>query len=173
MNSSTDDYWYEHAGATIRVAVHCGGASREPRIRWQVGDQDGEYGYVRLTTSKPVVRLENGETVQLAGQSVSAIPVPREIGEQLADECERRGRVVPGGDQITTDPSAFPVEIAGFDRVGWEANRSVMWYSSGDRTTPRAYQIEGGELVFRAQEWANGRISEQELIDRYGLAVTF
>jgi hypothetical protein len=119
-----------------------------------------------------VVRLENGETAQLAGQSVSAIPVPREIGEQLADECERRGRVVPGGDQITTDPSAFPAEIAGFDRVGWEADRSVMWYSSGDRTTPRAYQIEGGELVFRAQEWANGRISEQELIDRYELAVS-
>ena len=152
MTSSTDDYEYEHAGTTIRAAVHYGGASREPRIRWQVGDQNGEYGYVRLTTSKPVIGLENGETVQLAGQSVSAIPVPREIGEQLADECERRGRVVPGGDQLTTEPSAFPAEIAGFDRVGWEADRSVMWYSSGDRTTPRAYQIEGGELVFRAQE---------------------
>ena len=99
--------------------------------------------------------------------------MPREIGKQLADECERRGRVVPDGDQITTEPSALPAETAGFDRVGWEADRSVMWYSSGDRTTPRAYQIEGGELVFRAQEWADGRISKQELIDRYGLDVTF
>jgi hypothetical protein len=167
--TAASEYEYEDTGATIKVRVHPAGATREPRVRWQVGDQRGDCGYVHYETADPVLRLEEGETAHLAGQLVSAIPVPREIGEALETEYEELGTVVPEGNRITADPTAFPAEIAGFDRVGWENERNVMWYCRGDRSSPRAYQIECGKLVFRAQEWANGPMSKQELINHYDL----
>jgi len=169
MTAATDEYQYEHAGEAIQVAVHCGEVTREPRVRWQIDNQCGDYGYVNLDTVQPLIRLEEGETVDLAGRLVSAIPVPREIGETLERECQELGTVAPERNWICPDPTAFPPEIAGFDRVGWENERNVMWYCRGDRSSPRAYQIECGKLVFRAQEWANGPMSKQELINHYDL----
>lgn len=166
-------YEYDYGGETIQVAVHCGGDAREPRVRWQIGDQRGDYGYVSLQSAEPVVRLERGETVRFEGQEVSGIPIPQEIGQKLRAEYEEQGTVVVRGDRIATDPAGFPAEIAGFDRVGWESDRNVMWYSRERQSSPRAYQIEHGELVFRAQEWVGERLSDQELIDRYDLTVTF
>ena len=163
---------YEHGGETVRVGVHCSGPTREPRVRWQVGDQRGDRGYVRLSDDEPVIRLEDGETAHLDDGIVSTIPVPQHIGETLNAACEKQGTVTTGT-KIGTDPSAFPTEIAGFDRLGWEADRHVMWYWRDARSSPRAYQLEDGQLVFRAQEWANGEMSNQELIDQYGLTTTF
>ena len=170
---TTAGYEYDYGGTTIRVAVHCGGDSREPRVQWEVSDRCGKYGYVDLRNGESTIRLERGETVRLAGEDRSAIPVPREIAEKLHTECEDRGTIVVKDDRVATDPAAFPSEIAGFDRVGWEADRNVMWYARDGLSTPRAYQIEDGELVFRAQAWAADRMSKQQLSDRCDLSSDF
>lgn len=167
----TDDYdhEYECAGETVRVAVHCGNTPYEPRIRWQVRDHNGERGYVQLDREEPVVRLEEGEIVRFQGQLVSEIPVPRSIGKALDDEVVERGTIAIEDKRLTTDPAAFPREIDGYHRCGWEEERSVMWYWRDEQPIPRAYQIESDELVFRAQEWADPVTSKRALVDRYDL----
>jgi hypothetical protein len=160
---------YEHAGETVRVAVHCEGVAHEPRVRWQVGDYTGTHGYVHLDTQKPVIRLEDGETALLQDRSVSEILVPRDIGETLNNQIEELGTIGDKTEHLATDPTSFPSEIDGFQRIGWEDQRNVMWYWRDERSTPRAYQIVDGKLVFRAQEWADPAASKRELIDRYEL----
>jgi hypothetical protein len=169
MNGMNQGYEYEHGGTTVRAAVHCAGVVREPMVQWQVDDHGGDHGYVQLDAEVPVIRLEEGEIARLDGEMVSAIPVPRDIGEALKCSYEELGTVVPDDDEIGSDPEAFPVEVASFDLVGWEAGRNVMWYGREDRHSPRAYQIESGGLVFRAQEWVDGLMSKQDLIEKFGL----
>jgi hypothetical protein len=173
MASSEYDYEYGHLGETIQLGVGCAGVACEPQVRWQVGDRSGEHGYVSFDASKPVVRLEEGETARLGGQVVTELPVSRDIGEALQDAYETLGTIVPERDRIGTDPAVFPPEIADFERLGWESARNVMWYWRDDRASPRAYQIERGELVFRTQEWSDDANSQQELIDQYGLDTAY
>jgi hypothetical protein len=163
------EYEYKHAGETVRVAVHCEGVVHEPRVRWQVGDCTGTHGYVHLDTQTPVIRLEEGETVRLQDRSVSEIPVPGSIGEALNSQVEELGTVGGKNEHLATDPTSFPSEIDGFQRIGWEDRRNVMWYWRDGRSTPRAYQIVDGKLVFRAQEWADPAASKRVVIDRYDL----
>jgi hypothetical protein len=162
---------YEHAGETVRVGVHCDGTAHEPRVRWQIGDRTGEHGYVHLDRREPAIRLEEGETVRFQDRSVSEIPVPRSIGNALAERVEEWGSIVVGSERLTTDPTSFPAEIDGFQRVGWEDRRSVMWYWRDGQSTPRAYQIVNQQLVFRAQEWADPTVSKHALVDRYELSI--
>jgi hypothetical protein len=163
------EYEYEHAGKTVQVAVDCEGVAHEPRVRWQIGDCTGTHGYVHLDTRKPVLRLEEGETARFQSRSVSEIPIPRDIGEALNNQVEELGTVTDENAILVTDPTSFPSEIDGFQRVGWEDRRNVMWYWRDGRSTPRAYQIVDGKLVFRAQEWADPAASKRAVIDRYEL----
>lgn len=160
-------YEYEHAGEIVRVAVHCEGVVHEPRVRWQVGDCTGIHGYVHLDTQTSVIRLEEEGTVRLQDRSVSEIQVPRRIGEALNNQIEELGTVKSENEQLVTDPTSFPSDIDGFQRIGWEDQRNVMWYWRDERSTPRAYQIVDGNLVFRAQEWVDPAVSKRALIDRY------
>ncbi len=131
------EYEYVHTGTTIRVAVQPSFPTHEPRVQWEVDDQQGDAGYIHLDTTEPVVRLEDGETIAFDGAVVAAFPIARRLGERLRAECERRGRVVATADRIGTDPTVFPAEIARFERVGWEAPRHVMWYlRRRERETP-------------------------------------
>lgn len=157
---------YVHAGETVRLGVHCAGVAREPRMRWQVGDRRGERGHVDLDRPEPVVRLEADETVRLDGKAMSAIFVPRGIADELHAACEKLGTVVAESNRIAADPAAFPAAIDGFERVGWEPARYVMWYWRDERSPPRAYQIERGELVFRAQEWVEPSSSKYDPVER-------
>lgn len=164
-------YTHEYGEKTVRVGVHCDGAAHEPRVRWQVGDRSGESGYVHLDTQKPVIRLEEGETVRLQDRSVAEIPVPRTVGKALDDQIEGLGTITVENERLATDPTSFPSDIDGFQRIGWEDGRSVMWYWRDSRSTPRAYQIVNHQLVFRAQEWADPAVSKHVLVDRYKLSV--
>jgi hypothetical protein len=47
-----------------------------------------------------------------------------------------------------------------------------MWYWRDQQSSPRAYQIERGELIFRAQEWADIPCSKNDLIQSYDLTET-
>jgi hypothetical protein len=167
MATDAYDYEYEHAGETVQVAVHCSGATHEPRIRWQVGDYSGEHGYIHLDRRESILRLEEREMIRFQDQLVSKLPVPRSIGKALDDLVVKLGTVTV--EDSVTDPTAFPPEIDGFHRVGWENQRNVMWYWREEQSTPRAYQIENGELVFRAQEWADPVTSKRVLIDNYNI----
>jgi len=69
-------------------------------------------------------------------------------------------------------PTAFPSIIEEFERIGWEPERDVMWYWRDQQSSPRAYQIERGELIFRAQEWADIPCSKNDLIQSYDLTET-
>lgn len=173
MPATKYSYEYAYAGETIRLGVSCSGVEREPRVYWQVGERNGEHGYVHLDTPEPVIRLEAGETVHLGEEMAAELPVSRDIAEALKEACETLGTVVSESGQIGTDPGDFPSEIAGFERVGWEFDRNVMWYWQDKQNDARAYQIERDELVFRAQEWADTTLSsKQELIDRYDLSLS-
>lgn len=169
----TYDYAYEHRGATVRVGVRRGGRTREPRVRWCVDDRCGERGYVDFGDAGPKLRLEGGETARVAGRRVSELPVPGELGAVLEDAREELGTVVAESARIEADPAAFPTAVGGFERAGWEAARNVMWYWRDGRSAPRAYQIERGELVFRAEEWIEGTDSKAELVEGYGLEAAF
>jgi len=171
MATVEHDHEYTHAGEKVRLGVHRRGVAREPRVRWRVGEQRGERGYVHRNAPEPVIRLEAGETIRLGERLVAAIPVPHEVADELAAACEALGTVVAAGDRIGDDPAAFPAAIDGFERVGWEPARNVMWYWRDERTAPRAYQIERGDLVFRAREWAEESCSRAGLIERYDLDV--
>ena len=162
---------YEYAGETIQVGVHCDDVVHEPRVRWQVGDRSGDRGYIHLDEQKSVIRIEEGETVLLQDRLVSEIPVPRTIGKAFDDQIEELGIIAVENERLATDPTSFPSEIDGFHQVGWEDQRSVMWYWRDSRSTPRAYQIVNHQLVFRAQEWADPAVSKHELVDRYELSV--
>ena len=169
MEIDDHDYEYEYMGETVRLGLHCSGVAREPRVHWQVGGQSGEHGYIAPNAPEPVVRLEEGETARLGEYLVAELPVSHDIGEELKAACETLGTIVAESDRIGTDTAAFPTEIAGFERLGWESARNVMWYWRDVPSGPRAYQIERGELVFRAQEWAEESCSKKELIDQYDL----
>jgi hypothetical protein len=169
MTISDYDHKYEYRDETVRLGVHCSGVAHEPRVRWQVGDWSGEHGYVTLDAPEPVVRLEEGETARLGERVVAELPVPRDIGAELKTACETLGIVVPESARIGTDPMVFPAEIDSFDRLGWEPARNVMWYWRDDQSSPRAYQVEDDELVFRAQEWADKPSSKEALTDDYDL----
>ena len=169
ITDSTYEYEHSYLRKTVRLGVTCSGIAREPCICWQVGERSGERGYIRLDSSESVLHLEEDETARLDGQLVSEIPVPRETGKELKHAVEKLGSVVSDSNRITVDPSAFPPEVGEFERLGWEAERNVMWYWRDERSPPRAYQIERGELVFRAQEWADESCLKKELVQRHDL----
>ena len=169
MTSTEYSHEYNHAEETIRLGVHCNGPTREPRIRWQISNQSGEHGYIRLDGTNSVVRLEGGETAHLDGRQTSSIPAPQEVAEELNTAVKKLGTVVADSNRISADPTAFPSIIEEFERIGWEPERDVMWYWRDQQSSPRAYQIERGELIFRAQEWADKPCSKKELIQNYDL----
>jgi len=173
MDEIDSIYEYTHRGVPITLSVSYENEAREPRVRWQVGTESGDRGRVQFRDGDPVLQLDDGDTVPVDGERRSLMPVPEEIAEAVRAERERLETITAGDDEsICTDPSAFPKEIAGFERVGWETERHVMWYLSDDWSEPRAYQIENGNLVFRAQEWADlDDPSKDDIVDDRDLMV--
>ena len=171
MTATEYSHEYNHAGETIRLGVHYSGPAREPQIRWQIGNQTGKHGYMRLRSQESTMYLEEDETAHLNNQETSDIPVPQEIAEELDAAVKKLGTVVADSNRISADPTAFPSIIEEFERIGWEPRRDVMWYWRDQQSSPRAYQIERGELIFRAQEWADKPCSKKELIQSYDLNV--
>jgi len=162
-----------YTGTPVQLTVSCDNAAREPRVRWQTDDESGDHGGIRFRGSDAVLQLAEGESVPINGEQRASLPIPQDIAESVQAERERLETVVTDADApIGTDPSTFPKEIAGFERVGWEAERNVMWYLSDGWPEPRAYQIENGNLVFRAQEWDDlDSPSKADLVENHDLTV--
>lgn len=156
MTETHSTHEYAHTGTPVQLTVSYDNDAREPRVYWQAANESGDHGGIQFRGSDAVLQLAEGDSVPIGGEQRASLPIPRDIAESVQAERERLETVVTDDDApIETDPSEFPSEIAGFERAGWEADRNVMWYLRDDWPEPRAYQIENGDLVFRAQEWVD------------------
>lgn len=134
-------------------------------------------------------RFEDSQ-LTLADGVYDSITLPQRIGGALRDELEALGTVRQGG-SISDNPSAFPETItdpdlpyepAEWERLGWNQEECVMWYrltnypepgsTEWDHqvvNSPRPYQIDDGDLIWRKFYVTGASGSAQEMMDRLEL----
>ena len=119
-----------------------------------------------------------------------SLPVPDRVGAALRDELEALGscRI---SESVSSNPSDFPpvisdpglpLEPAKWSRVGWDPDQQIMWYKLTNWpdlgtveweheavTSPRPYQIENGNLVWRKHHIIGARGSAEDLVEELGL----
>lgn len=190
-------YQYEYAEdiATIELAAHTDTVWAKPKVRWRVnagaGTVAGDNGHLREPDRFSVPTINIGEHVHhgddreepiIACNRFSNLPVPQEVANDLRENLEQLRSVTPAGDNLETDPAAFPEKISSPDEylpalkaVGWDSTHNLMWYGESDEgaAIPHAYQIEHGNLIHRnthAQDFIEGdEVTWQALTDECNL----
>ena len=134
-------------------------------------------------------RFEDGQ-LMLPDEVYDSITLPERIGGALRDELEALG-TIRRGDSISDDPSAFPESItdpglpyepAEWKRLGWNREDRIMWYQLTNYPkpgspewdyqvveSPRPYQIDDGDLIWRKFHIVGTTGSPEELMDELEL----
>lgn len=118
----------------------------------------------------------NNEAPCIFGESRKSIDLPEWIARELREELCYLSQLNTGP-SVSDDPTAFPPTIQDsalpeslkWTQFEWDGNERVMWYESSGAledeanwspewerehlTSPRAYQIDGGELIWRKHSY--------------------
>ncbi|WP_255171259.1 hypothetical protein [Natrononativus amylolyticus] len=137
--------------------------------------------YITLEVADPqlVFGRLGDEYVIIGDEKRNSVPLPAELASELRDQLTHLGRVSES-DSVSDDPAAFPSLIRDPDLpvypvewevLGWDESTKTMWYELSNfplaseqwaieweeqkAQSPRAYQIEDGDLLLRKHYWVS------------------
>lgn len=157
----------EFAGkwATLKIPDHPPHPVLTPYVTDEVAEPQLVFG--RFETERPTFGDETRDSISL----------PEDLATDLRDRLEQLGRI-SDPDRVSDDPTAFPETIndpdlplkpAEWAVIGWDKTTNIMWYELANfpstsegwaieweeeqAQSPRAYQIEDGDLILRKHYW--------------------